>query len=61
MDTNKDKKISEDEMTEWLKRESEKEASSVDPDTTDFPDIDRNSDQKIDIVEIMNHQFRRLP
>ena len=61
MDTNKDKKISEDEMTEWLKRESEKEASSVDPDTTDFPDIDRNSDQKIDIVEMMNHQFRRLP
>ena len=61
MDTNKDKKISEDEMTEWLKRESEKEASSVDPDTTDFPDIDRNSDHKIDIVEMMNHQFRRLP
>ena len=61
IDTDKDERISLDEMREWLTRDAIIDARLFDDETSsDFVDMDTNNDMKIDVEEMIQHHRRRF-
>ena len=61
IDTDKDERISLDEMREWLTRDAIIDARLFDDETSsDFVDMDTNNDMKIDVEEMIQYHKRRF-